>query len=139
MDNEWLTIGVERNGTQLKNISNGRIKIRVTKNHMIFVKRNREITEIPASELVVGDTVLVPSEIPSVVQEQVLLGGLLGDSSAYPNSDDSRYNGIGFLHSAKQEEYVRYKHNLLGNMSKEIKKYVDNNSYGKEKIKFFNE
>ena len=133
LDNEWVTLGVSRNGTQLNSITNSRIKIRVTVNHNIFVEENGKMIEKQAGDLKKGDVVYVPSMNPSVIQEQVLLGTLLGDASAYPNKKENCYNGVDMQHSLKQKDYVDYKKKLLGDLSNTARAYTCKNSYGKEK------
>ena len=48
----------------------------------------------------------------SLSQKQIILGGLLGDSSFYKKS---KY--VSFSHSEKQFDYLKWKHNFLDNVS----------------------
>lgn len=131
---EWVCISVDRNGTQLNSSANRNIKINVTTNHMIFVKQtDGSLVEKSAGNIEIGDIVLVPSENLTVIQEQVLLGGLLGDGSAFPNKEEGCYNGVTFMHSLKQQNYVEHKAKLLGEMCKSHSTKKCENSYSKEK------
>lgn len=130
---EWVCIGVDRNGLQLSSLANSRIKINVTNNHIIYTEEDGVITEKPASCIKIGDNVLIPSENMSVIQEQVILGSLLGDSSAFPNKNEGCYNGITCAHSIKQKDYVVHKAKLLGELCKSHKEKYSPDSFAKEK------
>ena len=134
-EGEWLCITCDKASKKIdtKNVSS--IELQLTKNHKVFVEDiNHNIIEKPASELVVGDKVYNHIVSLSKIQEQVILGGLLGGSSFKHYNKEEYSNGIIMRHSYKQKDYIKYKNKLLGNLLIHYKEYKVNNSYGKEKV-----
>ncbi|HET9489216.1 MAG TPA: recombinase RecA, partial [Methylomirabilota bacterium] len=80
-----------------------------TPNHMIFTPHG----EIPAGELNVGDEVLfcMPDYELTDDQEQVLLGGTLGDGSLRMVGLHSAHFRV--AHSPRQKDYLEWKHAFL--------------------------
>lgn len=110
---DWLTIGFE------KRLRGGRdTKLVLTKNHKVFVKSGDRVEEVLAKNLKKGDTVFLPSEKLSYVQEQLLLGSLLGDGSLKSS------NLFSCSHSIKQKFYFELKEKLLNSIIAEVIPYV---------------
>lgn len=132
---DWLTIHLKHTKTKLYGKIPQHCIITPTKNHQFFVKRNDTIQEILAENLKVGDILLTPIVGLTTIEEQVILGTLLGDGSCsyYQEQDKSRDKGIRFCHSKKQEEYVKFKASLLQRLGGQVKNIVSLNSYGAEK------
>jgi len=80
-----------------------------TPNHLIFTPRG----EMPAGELNVGDEVLfcMPDYTLTDDQQQVLLGGALGDGSVRMVGRHAAYFRV--AHSAAQKDYLEWKHAML--------------------------
>ena len=117
--NEWLTVTVSRNVGGLKRGGGRNHQIKCTKNHMFYVDiKNKK--EVMASQLKIGDNVFVPQYKPTIAQEQVLLGTLLGDGHIYPNNKKIHNNGIVFSHSIKQQKYIDFKTKLIGSLYKSV-------------------
>jgi recombination protein RecA len=87
-----------------------------TQNHMIFTPRG----EVPAGELSVGDEVLfcMPDYLLSEDQQQVLLGGTLGDGSLRRVGLHSAYFRV--AHAPAQKDYLEWKHAMLEPFSRPI-------------------
>lgn len=113
---EWLTITVQRTAGGKRHGGGRNTQLLVTKNHH-FIK-NLDGGTIEAMDIVVGDELFVIQDSLSPIQEQVLLGTLLGDGSCYPNKPKSHINGICLSHSAKQRDYINHLIRLLGDTYK---------------------
>ena len=87
-----------------------------TPNHMVFTPRG----EVPAGELSVGDEVLfcMPDYLLSEDQQQVLLGGTLGDGSLRRIGVYSAYFRV--AHAPVQKDYLEWKHAMLEPFSRPI-------------------
>jgi len=84
-------------------------KVRVTRTHKYF---RPDGGEVEAKKLRKRSEVMhLSRNVPTEDQWQVLLGGLLGDSSIL-HPTRPRW-GVTFVHSAKQEEYLRFKRGVL--------------------------
>ena len=94
----------------------GRRHFAVTPNHTIFTPWG----EVAAGDLRVGDEVLALVEDYRVTDDQIqlLLGGTLGDGSLRQVSTHSATFRVG--HGQSQEEYVRWKHQMLEPFSRNI-------------------
>ena len=94
----------------------GRRHFAVTPNHMIFTPHG----EIPAGDLRVGDQVLamVGDYRLTDDQLQLLLGGALGDGALRKVGTHSAAFRVG--HGPAQEEYVRWKHQMLEPFSRKF-------------------
>ncbi len=106
---EWLSIHFK------KRLRGGKsTKLVVTKNHLFFVKNGGTMQEVCAEDLAPGATVFIPGRKMSYVQEQLILGSLLGDASIVNNYFKCR-------HSVKQKDLIDIKSKILGslNISKE--------------------
>lgn len=104
---DWLEIFTTRKSSGIGAPSR---RIMCTPNHRIFCKNAGGF--VPASSLSVGDVVLSKQKVLVLdyVQEQILIGKMLGDGSL---SD----NHISFGHSESQEEYLNYTLKCLGNIA----------------------
>ena len=87
-----------------------------TQNHMIFTPRG----EVPAGELSVGDEVLfsMPDYLLSEDQQQVLLGGTLGDGSLRRIGLYSACFRV--AHARAQKDYLGWKYAMLEPFSRPI-------------------
>ena len=103
----WLTIDIARRKRGGKST-----RLIVTPNHIMFVKRNGLMQEIPASELLLNDVVFtVGTNVPYMV-EQFLKGTIIGDGSFIANS------GMKISHSnINQPFYNEFLQKLLGHIS----------------------
>ena len=135
---DWLTIHLKHIKTKLYGKISQHCIITPTKNHQFFVKRNDTTQEILAENLKVGDILFTPIVGLTTIEEQVILGTLLGDGSCtyYQEQDKNRDKGIRFCHSKKQEEYVKFKASLLQRLGGQVKNIVSLNSYGTEKTRY---
>ena len=110
LTDNWLTIKVTNNGgNRYKEPRN----IQVTPNHQFFVK---DKGYIPASELCIDDTLIYirPELELTFLQEQVLIGKMLGDGSLSKNSSTGIRNFISFSHKKEHEDYLNYTSHCLG-------------------------
>ena len=99
--NDWITLGYKRRKRGGKDC-----RIVTTKNHIFFTS---ELKEVRADDLKIGDTVFLPAaKTLNYIQEQVVLGSLLGDGNY---QDRSFY----VAHSKKQIEYLNCKRKILSN------------------------
>ncbi len=100
---EWLRFEVEAGGGP------GRRKFACTPNHMIFTPNG----ERPAAEIEEGDSVLVAVKQYAVSkdQEQLILGGVLGDGALRRMSEHNVAFRVG--HGPKQKQYLTWKHEML--------------------------
>jgi len=112
---EFLQFTVQANG------GNGRHNFASTPNHLILTENGYR----RAGELRVGDCVMtsVPYYL-SPIQEQVVLGSVLGDGSLRRASEVNTQLRIG--HGAKQIEYAQWKQSLFAGLVK----YEATNSRG---------
>lgn len=59
------------------------------------------------------------------IQQQMILGTLLGDASVYPNKKGETQNrGIAYNHSLKQKEYVYFKNKIMGEFHRHVEPYI---------------
>jgi recombination protein RecA len=100
---EWLRFEVEAGG------GSGRRKFTCTANHMIFTPSG----ERRAAEIEEDDSVLVAVKQYAVSedQEQLLLGGVLGDGALRRMSAHNVAFRVG--HGSAQENYLAWKHEML--------------------------
>ena len=134
-DDEWLCIKCNKASKKINSKSTSSVELQLTKNHKVFVRdKSQNIVEKYASELKVGDVVFNHIVSLNNTQKQVILGGLLGDSSFrnYKNSEAS--NAIIMRHSQKQKDYIKYKCSLLGGLFIHYKEYKVKKSYANEKV-----
>ena len=103
---DWLTINVKRRKRGGKST-----RLIVTPNHRIYVKRNGEIIEVNAENLIVGDKVLICGRILSYQVKQFILGSLLGDGSFCSNGIFKVGHSID-----NQDGYNKFIKNLLNNI-----------------------
>jgi len=106
----WLRFEVETAGGP------GRRKLACTPNHRIFTPWG----ERPAEEIEVGDEVLVAVRhyALSPDQEQLVLGGVLGDAALRRVSEHNVSYRVG--HGAGQYDYLRWKHQMLAPFARSI-------------------
>ncbi|HEY7536968.1 MAG TPA: recombinase RecA [Gaiellaceae bacterium] len=106
----WLHFEVEAGG------GSGRRRFRCTSNHVIFTPDG----EREAGELEVGDEVLVSTKhyALSPDQEQLLLGGVLGDGALRRVSSRNVSFRVG--HGEKQREYLAWKHEFLAPFARPV-------------------
>jgi recombination protein RecA len=95
----------------------GRRCFAATPNHTIFTPDG----EVAAGELEVGDEVLVSVEDHALTDDQLqlILGGSLGDGSLRKVSTHKASFRVG--HGPRQEEYLRWKHEVLAPFASEIR------------------
>ena len=86
----------------------------VTENHRFKTARGW----VEASSLVAGDIVYALSDRISYVQEQVILGTLLGDGLIYTPPHGGNFGFI-FSHGVDQYDYLKLKGAVLGELCKE--------------------
>ena len=100
---EWLYFEVAAGG------GSGRRKFTCTANHLIFTPSG----ERRAGDLAVGDEVMtaVKHFALSDDQNQIILGGLLGDGSLRHVSQENVSFRVG--HGHKQKDYCEWKHSML--------------------------
>lgn len=134
---EWLTLRLRAPKTYLSQRVQNTNLMTVTKNHMVFVKRNNDIMEIPAGELKEDDILLTIGYGLTNIQKQVAIGTLLGDGSCtYYQDKYKNLKGIGFCHSDKQKDYVLFKANLIDKLNGHLSCKTVENSFGKSKVRY---
>ena len=134
-EKEWLCITCDKASKKIDAKKVSSVELQLTKNHKVFVEDvSHNIVEKSADELVVGDKIYNHITSLSSIQEQVILGGILGDSSFRHYNNKEYSNGIIMRHSLKQKDYVKYKNKLLGELVIHYKEYEAQNSYKKEKV-----
>ena len=134
-EKEWLCITCDKASKKIDAKKVSSVELQLTKNHKVFVEDvNHNIVEKSADELVVGDKIYNHITSLSSIQEQVILGGILGDSSFRHYNNKEYSNGIIMRHSLKQKDYVKYKNKLLGKLVIHYKEYEAQNSYEKGKV-----
>jgi recombination protein RecA len=106
----WLHFEVEAGG------GSGRRQFRCTSNHVIFTPDG----EREAGEIEVGDEVLVSSKHYALTsdQEQLVLGGVLGDGALRRVSAHNVSFRVG--HGDKQREYLAWKHEFLAPFARSV-------------------
>ena len=107
---EWVCFEVAAGG------GSGRRKFTCTANHLIFTPTG----ERRAGELEVGDEVMtaVKHYALNEDQDQLILGGLLGDGSLRFASESNVSFRVG--HGPKQQEYCEWKHEMLAPFANRI-------------------
>ena len=134
-EKEWLCITCDKASKKIDAKKVSSVELQLTKNHKVFIEDvSHNIVEKSADELVVGDKIYNHITSLSSIQEQVILGGILGDSSFRHYNNKEYSNGIIMRHSLKQKDYVKYKNKLLGELVIHYKEYEAQNSYKKEKV-----
>ena len=93
--NEWLTIHTERGMMNEKSGQGCKGGIKCTKNHMFFTENGY----IKAEQLKVGDIIYKPHRTPSEIQQQVILGLLLGDGHFVKRT--KAYSDLLEIHTSK--------------------------------------
>ena len=106
LSKDWLKIKYSRNKL---NRGNSYGTIELTPNHKFWCVNKQQY--ISASQLSIGDEVLTSrTDIkPSYIQEQMLIGKMLGDAS--------RHSGVGsiaYSHKLEHKEYIEYCNSILG-------------------------
>jgi recombination protein RecA len=107
---EWLHFEVAAAG------GSGKRKFTCTENHTIFTPDG----ECSAGDLEVGDEVLVAVKQYRLTpdQEQLILGGVLGDGALRRTSDHNVTFRVG--HGANQRAYLEWKHEALAPFARSI-------------------
>ncbi len=107
---EWLHFEVAAGG------GSGKRKFTCTENHTIFTPSG----ECAAGDLDLGDEVLVAVKHYrlSTDQEQLIMGGVLGDGALRRVSDYNVAFRVG--HGAKQRDYLAWKHEFLAPFARDI-------------------
>ena len=96
----------------------GRQGFAVTPNHLVFTPSG----EVPAGDLRVGDQVLfyMPDFRLTDDQQQVLLGGSLGDGSLRKQGTSTHGAHFRVAHAPSQKEYLHWKHAMLSPFAQDI-------------------
>ena len=120
-EDEWITIHFK------KRLRGGKsTKLVTTKNHIFFSKDKAGLPfEVLAETLKKGDTVFLPGEGLHVVQRQLILGSLLGDSSI-------RNGLVSIAHSKKQLPLFNEKLRILNSLISNVNDYIS--GFGSECI-----
>jgi recombination protein RecA len=97
-----------------------------TPNHMIFTPKG----EVAAGRLNVGDEVLfaMPDYVLTADQQQLLIGGTLGDGSLRPVGRHAAHFRVG--HAARQKDYVEWKYRMLLPFSRPITRVGNGIGFG---------
>jgi recombination protein RecA len=110
----WFNYGKKKDfiSFRIQSIRGGRAnRIVCTSDHLIYTNKGF----IKAKDLTKDHKIYANLKKIHEIQKQLILGTLLGDSSVFPNKNDSHgNNGIVFNHSIKQIEYLELKKCLLG-------------------------
>lgn len=77
----WLSIEYKR-----KHRGGRQAAVNVTPNHVIYTKRNNQFVEVPAAELVVGDTLFIPGIVTQPYQSEIT-----NISNRYAEGNRSKY------------------------------------------------
>ena len=134
----WFNHGRKKNFICLKYQSpirkGGRAnKIICTEDHLFWTNSGWKEARILTSD----DIIYTFNEKLTNVQEQLIIGGLLGDSSIYPTIKsgitESRNRGIAYAHSDKQLDYIKFKNKLLDSYFLKSMQYIS--GYGSEGTK----
>lgn len=108
---DWFNNGSTEEWLKVKLNFSPRLKggngITATGNHLVYNKLGNKQR---LDEFKVGDTMLTESLLPTDNQKQILLGGLLGDSSIHKSS-------YKMSHCSKQEYYLKWKLSALNGFS----------------------
>jgi hypothetical protein len=109
-NDKWIKVKI----TSTKQ-GNHHLVITVTPNHLFYCKRGNDILNVQAIDLKIGDKVFQSADKIDTEAYQIILGGLLGDSSFLHTGPNHHY-GFAFGHSLSQEGYFIYKMRLLGGL-----------------------
>ncbi len=100
---QWLTVRVKRKWRGGKQIG-----LHLTPNHVVFrMSQSGLPEEVQAGDLSIGDVLFINAEDPTYLQQQLMLGSLLGDASL---SDYS------FTCGHSNQEYTNWKLGILKNL-----------------------
>lgn len=110
-------------------------KIICTKDHLFFTSNGWK----EAGSIDNNDIIYTYCDKMNNIQEQLILGTLLGDSSIYPcvktGITDSRNRGIVYAHSNKQQDYVLFKNKILDLFYLKTREYIS--GYGSEGLQSY--
>lgn len=127
---EWLTIYTEKGVMQRINKDNPLFGgTKCTKKHMFFTKDGY----MEAGQLKIGDIIYKPYHVPSELQQQVILGSLLGDGHFVKRS--RTYTDVLEIHTSKTKndgyDDIIYK---FQNMFKSFNPKITNRTSGYSKV-----
>lgn len=104
----WVSVVIRSTGK-----GNRPHRVKCTPNHHFLTSEGWKA----AVELQPGDRVFKPSINLSYVQEQMILGSLLGDGWLYPNNpEETRNRGFACSHSRDHQDYLDLKAAILGSL-----------------------
>ena len=121
-----------------RNHRNGLGYLQCTRNHIVFkYDENNEIVEVPAGEILVGDKLaLSQPRYLSVDQWQIVYGSLLGDGSIRRVAK-GRNPHLRFSQGWKQEDYIRFKSDIMGNLMAGPVRETNHSSFESESIPLY--
>lgn len=108
---EWVKVSGHRTGNR-SDCKSGIFSLQVTPNHLFWCSSKNEY--VPANKLLAGDKVLLFRNFEhslTFVQEQVLLGKMLGDGTLMSTTCSSH---ISWGHTDKDKDYVKWTCKALG-------------------------
>ena len=106
--------------------------LQCTRNHIVFRHKDDGIEEIPAGLIEPGDKLALSQ--PTYLSEdqwQIVYGSLLGDGEVRRIGKD-RSPQLRFSHGKKQEGYIKFKSDLMGNLIGGPIRETNHNSYESE-------
>ena len=118
--NEWVRLW-SPNGTR------GNHAQRITHDHPVWTPTGY----VKAGELVLGDLVATASPVLSREQEQVILGGLLGDAHLAGRKRASTQPHFAVTHSIGQAEYARWTADALASIGTTVTEGTNGDGTGK--------
>ncbi len=113
----WLSVILEQSRVSGKVKQDGVPGTRYTADHRLLTERGW----VAVSDLIPGsDCVAMPVMALTSIQRQILFGSTLGDGSLRNNNRLSGWANLIMIHGGKQEEYLRWKVDLLGSICKPV-------------------
>lgn len=101
----------------------------LTPEHKVYIK---DKGMIPVDSVQIGDMLLIYKKGLSEVQKQIILGSALGDGNLSVQKNVKAKNPkFQVSHSPRQKEYLKWKHELLFNISSKITIIKNERGFGK--------
>lgn len=111
--------------------------LQCTRNHVVFKYQGDSIVEVPAETIEPHDKLaLVQPRFLSEDQWQLVYGSLLGDGEIR-RSGRNRNPQLRFSHGKKQEDYIRFKSSLMGNLMAGPVRDTNHNSFESESTSLY--